>query len=196
MDYSTLGPKLWGWQDSTVWRKGDMVVKFYQKPNFDQVVRYHWLQNDASLLVREELWWRIILPGNFSWKMEQVRKATLRIIPLPENWVYETYGEYIGIWKTPKICPEWYGYRCISVIPYIWGDSLPYEDKWADMLRERITEELVWLGMPLSDKNPISPANVKVTSFHKWELSLVVTDIWASIMNLLEVTENGWVINQ
>ena len=189
MNYWTLESKLWGWQDSTVWRKGNSVVKFYQKPHLGQVVQYHKLQNYFWNLVREELWWRILFPWNYSWKREQVRTASLRIITLPEDAVYDTYGELVGIWKTPKVCPEWYGYRCVSEINYVWGETLPYEDEWADEMRERITEALKWLWLPLSERNPISPANVKVSSFYKWELALVVTDIWASIMNLLESVE-------
>lgn len=188
MHYWSLERKLWWWQDSTVWKRWDNVVKFYQKPDFQEVLRYHQLQTRVSELVRDELNGELRLPWNFAWNKQAVRRTNFWVLRLPDSSVYQTFDEVL--WEPAenslKRCPEWYGYKCISVLPYVQGDTLPFEQESSDTILSALTSELRMLDVALDDKNIVSAANVKVRSFHNWELSLMITDIGASIMMLLE----------
>lgn len=177
---------LWHWADSVVFSlwKNERVLKIYDGLSIQTLWAYHRIQSDAARRVQDELWWKLSFSGRIAEKT--VRNINLRILPLTQEMISPLSEELANLVKLPGYNPK--VWTTTSNIPYIWGKNLSFYGREWWIVRDMInfiSEELEELKIPVwwaNAYNGIHPANVKVfTEGSVDSISLVITDIWASI---------------
>ena len=184
---------LWSGVDSKVFRIGNtaQVLKIYPELSLEEIQWYHKLHHQASRVLTPA---GIRLPGNFSWSGQQVHYLQLRVLDLlacPIIHVSHEDFKWCTIknqrWVSLNIQPiPTSGYA--TIIPYVpWDELYKYANtlEWKTLL-EIASSELESESVPVvwvdDEFDKLHPINIKVFPPHNnWSISLVVTDIWASI---------------
>lgn len=182
---------IWSGADSFVYVlwENKRVLKVYTSLSIPTVKRYHAAQKKAAELVQSELAWEIWFRGNFWWRV--IRRINLRILELTQEMVFplsEDLFQRIKLWWDLL-----YTGVTASNIPYVWWKTLASygeNPRTVKDLLDTIDTELLELGIPLGWANWydwLHPINIKVFPENGDSISVVITDIGASVL---------WVISQ
>lgn len=190
---------LWRGADSKVFRISgtNKVLKIYPELSLEEIQNYHRLHNRASRLTPSA---GIRLPGNFSWAWCSIRYVQIRVLdllncPIIAVW-YEDF-RWVNIrnqkWNSLTLDPI-PDKGLVTVIPYVWWEELyPYSStpQWKYLL-DICSEELEANGVPVvgtSEFERLHPINIKVFPPFGDIISLVITDIGASIKGTLALNK-------
>lgn len=190
MHYWRLERKLWWWQDSSVWKMGDNVVKFYRRLSLQDVRHYHKMQSDVADVLSDKLNGKVVPKKSISWGEQSVSMLDVRVLKLSEMSIFENFNAIF--WEDrfqSKICPDQYTYSCISVVPFVSWTPLSHSscDPVSEVTK-MLTDTLISLWLSLGSNNDISSVNVRVDWFNSGTLTLVITDVWSSITRLLDTS--------
>lgn len=178
--------------DSSVYMNKGRIVKFWEKLQRGEVEKYFRLQNTFSSYVSNELLWKIdrIPWGIYIWD-NLIREIRLRVLKLDISSIFDTYPEMI-LWDKEdnpiKICPKRFPYSVCSLSTCIeWNtfEDIPDSDsrrRMLSLLTDVVDESEVLWEIP---EWLIAPINVKILYLNGWEIDLVMTDMAASVQDIL-----------
>jgi len=180
--------------DSSVYTNNTgRIVKFWETLQRGQVKKYFWLQNAFSSYVNDELHGKIdrIPWGIYIWD-NLIREIKLRVLKLDSLSIFDIYPGWI-LWDKEdnliKICPKRFPYSVCSFSTCIeWNTLEDISDsdsrrKILSLLTDVVDESEVLWEIP---EWLIAPINVKILYLNGWEIDLVMTDMAASVQDILQ----------